>query len=1703
LIGPALVPLGHHEGKPPIQLVRPVSVIGSRSNARIHLISSTISKAHALLVRSNGRTYVRDLASRTHVIVNNEQVREVDLNDGDLIQVGSFTFKYVAAPGEGKPRRKTPMPLAMPAKLEVAGSNLPVPLEERVALIGKRSLSDVHLLEEGVSTAHAVIFEMNGQRFIRDLGSRTGTFVNGVSTHQHQLSSGDIIRIGETEMRYKPADVAPEPMIEVSPPPIATLEEEELEHAHDDLVPGFEEVLAPPKPVSKTPTLEPRVEKPVLDVDLEAFEAPAVAEPAVPIHHEQPPVAPPLEPVAEAEVPAPNEPEEVEASRTQDEEDLLPRRGWRGGALPEEPAEPAVELPPRAPEPLSLAPEPEPVVEEPLLEAPVVEQPAAPEPLEAAAAHVEEPLTFPDSVASHEEATALDALDLNPDLAAPSISEDSAAAMIDQAALAPPVDEQIGEEPALEEPAAIDTLGLEPEPSQPAELEPAKDSSELSALDLSMLQAPTEEPAAAAEETIDAVLDLAPAAPPPAEEPPAAPQTREEKKPPRSRRGRKRKKLEEAQLEQVEQVAPAETQPDVSDQSPATEELIEPTEPTLESALQSSAEALALDALASPATEPELPRVVQDELSDTKFDKAVREFSGNEFGDLVEPAAPATEAEAPEPVVEEEPGRAAAEAAAPEVPELEFEKVEQPPKEPAKEAPWGANQENFLGGKPLNLPKGAKSKESDDLAVEDLIAEIDDVAAAAEAAAVAPAAPGSHDEPPVMRAIPTPPRPRAPRKPNVFRAGRRRRDETIPPYAGEQPATQGQITTGFDGLAMPPVREMDVFSQMSPPAADEDEAPAGGIPRRANVIDGDEVSAIAESIGGGAPETLEDFESEAPPAIPLPPPSSSDIQGIEAETHVPRRRDRRARRGGAFETPVDTSFGTPLPPINGEENGDEHDVIGARRQRVRPALGNFEGDFIGGRGGGGGGGGEMSGGSRRPAITYVAEQSEAEAAAIRRKYFRRVAVLLGGMAVLIAISLMAIWQLVGVSSTVEAKVNFKNVAALTQADRNIFQLDQKRRLKDETTRRTAKRRLNERNPEIPPGFLDDTRDYFAHADKAFFTDERPDILKIRFDGKDADGDKARAMSMAVALFEADKTYVEAATRSQRALDDLKRQIEQYQHQVDDYNTQIVKLRMLGESRPSTEQLNQLEADLSKLETAWNDAVVAVKTAEAELARMKTAPAGGPAAPAPGANAATPEQDEKIRSLQAQADELVSKVNATRSANSEQASNAKKALDAQLDAFQKRVADAQGMMNGNPELVAYVQAAQKLQETTRQLTDDLIRRQEQQFARLTEMKDRLNEKMEQLRIKSWESDSQLKELNERLDILTRQYNAALGGGLRPQAEELKAQVDLTKNMIKARQDLLPGDNLYADVIKQLQVVIDSTKQNIEEDRKKTETLLTSLQTSFTSSQSIEKLPEEQKQLAASLQQQLKQINDARGKYNNAIDTTAADPDADLKKQIASLQAMIESRRHELADQNLKNLQSQQEQNRLTAIDAKNAELAKLNQAENDARQAYFAKHKELRDAQTLLADAKANAEKLDALIRQKEIADISLKAGVQQLDNKKREVNSAVEPLEPSEADVSVRHGEDRRVIYSAFSCGGILAIFMGLILWTMHTASVEAPGVSISGSISEARPVTPVDPLAPDAVGAAAALPGSNGNGSSTEKTNGQGPQEDHEPAVV
>jgi len=205
--------------KAPVALNKSVCVIGRRLGVHLPLNSTKVSKVHALIVRQRNNVYIRDLASRNHVYVNGLAVRETDLDTGDSVKVGPYTLHCESGFTQSAQvaARPTPPPVPAPdATLQIVGEDAPRPLEGRALLIGQREDCDLVLDDQRVSPVHAVIFELDGKHVLRDLNSGAGVYVNNERVHQHELESGDEIRIARTRLRY---DVAGAAAAAVAPPP--------------------------------------------------------------------------------------------------------------------------------------------------------------------------------------------------------------------------------------------------------------------------------------------------------------------------------------------------------------------------------------------------------------------------------------------------------------------------------------------------------------------------------------------------------------------------------------------------------------------------------------------------------------------------------------------------------------------------------------------------------------------------------------------------------------------------------------------------------------------------------------------------------------------------------------------------------------------------------------------------------------------------------------------------------------------------------------------------------------------------------------------------------------------------------------------------------------------------------------------------------------------------------------------------------------------------------------------------------------------------------------------------------------------------------------------------------------------------------------------------------------------------------------------
>jgi hypothetical protein len=70
--------------------------------------------------------------------------------------------------------------------------------------LGRSADADIRLDDRYASGIHARVFNRSGTYFVEDMNSTNGTLLNSRELHgEAELSPGDVIRIGDTELRFE------------------------------------------------------------------------------------------------------------------------------------------------------------------------------------------------------------------------------------------------------------------------------------------------------------------------------------------------------------------------------------------------------------------------------------------------------------------------------------------------------------------------------------------------------------------------------------------------------------------------------------------------------------------------------------------------------------------------------------------------------------------------------------------------------------------------------------------------------------------------------------------------------------------------------------------------------------------------------------------------------------------------------------------------------------------------------------------------------------------------------------------------------------------------------------------------------------------------------------------------------------------------------------------------------------------------------------------------------------------------------------------------------------------------------------------------------------------------------------------------------------------------------------------------------------
>jgi pSer/pThr/pTyr-binding forkhead associated (FHA) protein len=191
-------------------LRRPVTLIGSGPHSTIVLTGPSVAKAHCVVVNSGEAVLLKDLGSGLGTGRGDEPVDLALLNDGDVIQVGPTHIQIaIQAPGNRNEVTDTgftyvdPLRLDGPIELDCLRGGQHCVIHEAVGVIGRGRGVAIRFDHPDVSLAHALLFRLGRDLAICDLGSRTGTWINGERRTLSLVHAGDGLRIGPFELTVR------------------------------------------------------------------------------------------------------------------------------------------------------------------------------------------------------------------------------------------------------------------------------------------------------------------------------------------------------------------------------------------------------------------------------------------------------------------------------------------------------------------------------------------------------------------------------------------------------------------------------------------------------------------------------------------------------------------------------------------------------------------------------------------------------------------------------------------------------------------------------------------------------------------------------------------------------------------------------------------------------------------------------------------------------------------------------------------------------------------------------------------------------------------------------------------------------------------------------------------------------------------------------------------------------------------------------------------------------------------------------------------------------------------------------------------------------------------------------------------------------------------------------------------------------------
>jgi hypothetical protein len=847
-------------------------------------------------------------------------------------------------------------------------------------------------------------------------------------------------------------------------------------------------------------------------------------------------------------------------------------------------------------------------------------------------------------------------------------------------------------------------------------------------------------------------------------------------------------------------------------------------------------------------------------------------------------------------------------------------------------------------------------------------------------------------------------------------------------------AEMDRLTSIFEGLAMSPIREKDVFSDFEATAMNDAAFGGARLSRADDYVLPESPENVSRLSSGATEDFAEDEfwertdEQEGVPPMGVPKPEDFSDKDASASGDV----------AASTEAKVDAPIEIPLEvaAASGAENIPAQDLS---HDRPPPPAGHYP-----------------------PGPAHPPERTRS-----RRR--RLIPFLMLAMLLSMAAAYAAIWFGVPPRSHVYGSLSFLNYEWIPATGDGIeFESAQRRLVADDQTRNHAIELLQQQNPQTSPGFLQIPNLYGRVIRSIGLSQTRVNgtpqtQVKLSYDGADEAGDRNRIGALLQAMIDGNAQKLDSgrrlhedAERARRAADDAAAQLEQTK-------AQMAGLQRTVDQAPSAQRVNEIAGRQSDLERARFAAEDAVDADRAALSRLQAAAVAADARGLAGSSTrpTSAADDPQLRQMRQQMVDLNARLQAAKRAQTVGVSQARDQLEDAVKQFNDELTSAGGVLENSSVLKQFVNSAKDSQSKAHELITMLMVDGEDLEKQLEDTRREAEDLIQTRQQEIWSADPRLQDLQAKRDSAQHRYNANVGEGVNDPVilEPLQKEIAALAEQIKARQSALGVDPSEVKLAKGLTRVIESLRNRLQKEKQQIDQVLDPLEKQLKDMDpTVAALPDAQRALAQQISQRLATLNEARRVYADAVGGSAAAPstvETDLQKQIDDLKTRFDERQANLAEQIQKSVGDERAQQLADA----QQKLESDKKALDAAKIAYNAARVDFDNQSARHADADAAMGSIqlakDQLVQQNRALD--------QLRRQRDETQARADrsfDIKPfAESDVTSTSTDSRRD-YCIYAIVGLAVMFTFLVLAASQPASAEAPAASrfIAVAGAEAKP---------------------------------------------